>query len=152
MAERATGSAATPAARKTEPATPGAPGLRPRPWWMLFVVVMATNFLLMRACFPEPPSITIPYTVFRQQVEAGNVMSVTGVGDSIRGTFESEFTYPSAESADAPATPTPTPAWRAFDAGPRSSKHFQTWRPAFADPGLETLLLAKGVVIDAEDE
>jgi cell division protease FtsH len=158
MAQRATGSAATPpAGRKAEPASPGgpspAPNLRPRPWWMLFLVVMATNFLLMRACFPEPASITVPYTFFKQQVEAGNVVSVTGVGDSIRGTFESEVTYPPEETAEAEAEPGPrAPAWLAFDAGPRSSKHFQTWRPAFADPGLETLLEAKGVVVDAKDE
>ena len=116
---------------------------------MLFGVLLATNFLLMRTCFPEPPSITVPYTFFKQQVEAGNVVSVTGVGDSIRGTFESEVTYP----LDEVPKPEPrAPAWLAFDAGPRSSKHFQTWRPAFADPGLETLLEAKGVVIDAQDE
>jgi cell division protease FtsH len=157
MAERATGNAATPpAGRKGGPASPGAPApapnLRPRPWWVLFLVVMATNFLLMRACFPEPPSITIPYTFFKQQVEAGNVVRVTGVGDSIRGIFQSEVAYPPAEGADAPAPAPRIPAWLTSDAGPRSSKHFQTWRPAFADPGLENLLVAKGVVIDAEDE
>jgi cell division protease FtsH len=157
MAERTTGSAASPAATRAKPASPRAPSpapnLRPRPWWMLFLVVMATNFLLMRACFPEPASITVPYTFFKQQVEAGNVVSVTGVGDSIRGTFEREVTYPPEETAEAEAEPGPrAPAWLAFDAGPRSSKHFQTWRPAFADPGLETLLEAKGVVVDAKDE
>src|SRR5512145_21080 len=99
MAERATGKGPTPpAGKKADPAAPGAPSpapnLRPRPWWMLFLVVMATNFMVMRACFPEPPSITVPYTFFKQQVEAGNVVSVTGVGDSIRGTFRSEVTYP----------------------------------------------------------
>ncbi len=154
MQQRMTGNAATPpAGGKANQASPGAPSptpnLRPRPWWMLFLAVMATNLLLMRACFPEPPSITVPYTFFKQQVEAGNVVSVTGVGDSIRGSFESEVTYPPAEAQQ----PEPrAPAWLGADRGPRSSKHFQTWRPSFADPGLETLLEAKGVVIDARDE
>ena len=44
------------------------------------------------------------------------------------------------------------PAWLSSDPGPRTSKRFETRRPSFADPGLETLLEAKGVVIDARDE
>src|SRR5688572_29968745 len=113
MAQRATDDATTtPSGSPAKQAAPGAPSpapnLRPRPWWMLFLVVMATNFLLMRTCFPEPPSITVPYTFFKDQVEAGNVVSVTGVGDSIRGTFRSEVTYPSERAegeqpAEAPA-------------------------------------------------
>jgi len=154
MPQRATGDAATPpAGNQAKRAPPGAPSpapnLRPRPWWMLFLVVMATNFLLMRACFPEPPSIAVPYTFFKQQVEAGNVVSVTGVGDSIRGEFASDVTYPPAEAKE----PEPRgPAWLASEAGPRTSKRFETRRPSFADPGLETLLETKGVVIDARDE
>jgi cell division protease FtsH len=116
---------------------------------MVFLVVMAANYLLTRACFPEPPSLTIPYTFFKQQVEAGNVVSVTGVGDSIRGTFGSDVTYP----PEASQKPEPrAPSWLTRDPGPRTAKRFETRRPAFADPGLETLLEAKGVVIDARDE
>jgi cell division protease FtsH len=154
MEQRATSNTpARPTGPPSGPPAPGArgptPNLQPRPWWMLFLVVMAMNFLLMRACFPEPPSISVPYTFFKKQVEAGNVVSVTGVGESIQGVFANEVSYPPAETKK-PETPTPT--WLRFDEGPRSSKRFQTWRPAFADPGLETLLEAKGVVIDAKDE
>ena len=113
---------------------------------MLFVVLMATNFVLARTCFPEPPSITIPYTFFKQQVEADNVASVTGLGDEIRGAFRNDVTYPPVEAGKPPPA---APTWLTPDAGPRTSKHFQTRRPAFADPGLETLLETKGVVINA---
>ena len=104
----------------------------------------------MRACFPEPPSITIPYTFFKQQVEAGNVESVTSVGDSIRGTFKTEVTYPPEHVADAGAERAGLALLRPPE--PRTSKRFETQRPAFADPGLETLLEEKGVVIEARDE
>ena len=65
-------------------AGPRAPTVRPQPWWMVVMIVVTANFLLMRACFPEPTSITIPYTFFKQQVAAGNVEEVVGLGDSIR--------------------------------------------------------------------
>jgi cell division protease FtsH len=111
-----------------------------RPWWMLFLLVLAANYLFMRTFYAEPKSITIPYTYFKQQVLADNVETVTGAGDSIRGTFKTEVTYPS--------TQTGSPGEKA----PVASKRFRTQRPTFADPGLEALLEEKGVVIDALDE
>jgi cell division protease FtsH len=120
---------------------------------MVAVIALSANYLLMRACFPEPSSISIPYTFFKEQVAAGNVESVTSRGDSIRGIFEAEVTYP-AKALPAPeASKTRAPAWLWSAAHePRTSKRFETQRPAFADPGLETLLEEKGVVIDARDE
>ncbi len=111
---------------------------------MLALLVMAANYLLMRACSPEEAAITIPYSVFKQEVEAGNVVSVTGVGDSIHGKFKAEVRYPpEAEPADAAAS-------RDVDAA-KTSKEFVTRRPSFADPGLEARLEDKRVVIDAAD-
>jgi cell division protease FtsH len=124
--------------------------MRPRPWWLIFVGLMMANYLLMRAFFPEPPSITIPYTFFKKQVQAGNVEDVTSVGDSIRGTFTTEVTYP---PEDLQAQDLVAPAARPSDRPkPRTSTRFKTRRPVFADPGLETLLEEKGVVIKALDE
>jgi hypothetical protein len=99
---------------------------------------MTANYVVMRVFFPEPSAITVSYTFFRKQVEAGNVENVTSVGDSIRGTFKTEVTYPPQEpqapSAEGPASPP-------FDQRkPRTSMRFKTQRPAFADPGLERLL------------
>ena len=67
------------------PTTPSTP--QPRPWWLLFVVLLAANYLVMRLFFAEPPSVTVPYTFFKQQVIAGNVSEVTAAGDTIHGRF-----------------------------------------------------------------
>jgi len=111
---------------------------------------MTGNYLVMRVFFPEPSSITVSYTFFKKQVEAGNVENVTSVGDSIRGSFKTEVTYPpqgsQAPSAKAPTSPP------SDQSQPRTSLRFKTQRPVFADPGLERLLEEKGVVIEAVDE
>jgi len=103
---------------------------------------MSANYLVAQLFFPEPSAITIPYTFFKQQVEAGNVADVTSVGDSIQGSFKSNTTYPPqgsrAPAADAPKT--------------RTSIQFRTQRPTFADQDLEKRLDDKGVVIKAIDE
>ncbi len=122
----------------------------PLPWWVIFLVLFMANQVLVRVFFPEPSSITIPYTFFKKQVEAGNVGDVTSVGDSIQGGFKADVTFPPARSeppgANAPASPL------SERIEPHTSKRFKTQRPAFADPGLEKLLEEKGVVIEAVDE
>jgi len=47
--------------------------LRPQPWWVIFLVAMVANWALMRAFAPEPSYVNIPYTLFKEQVQAGNV-------------------------------------------------------------------------------
>src|SRR5438309_5035095 len=105
--------------------------LRPQPWWLTFLVVMAANWVIMRALAPEPSYVNIPYTLFKEQVQAGNVEEVTSQGDAIQGTFKKEVIYPR-EGPNA-----------------RTALRFKTLLPAFANPGLETLLEEKGVVINA---
>jgi cell division protease FtsH len=123
---------------------------RPQPWWLIFVAIMVANYLVTHVLLPEPSSITIPYTVFKQQVEAGNVEDVTSVGDSIQGTFKTKVTYPQqvaqAPTANAPASPP------AGQPKPRTSTQFKTQRPAFAGEELERRLEEKGVVIKAVGE
>ncbi|TMA42058.1 MAG: cell division protein FtsH, partial [Deltaproteobacteria bacterium] len=68
--------------------------IRPQPWWLTFLVVMALNWALMRVLAPEPSYVNIPYTLFKEQVQAGNVDEVTSQGDAIQGTFKKEVTYP----------------------------------------------------------
>jgi cell division protease FtsH len=118
------------------------PRLQPQPWWLIFLVIMIVNYAMTRVFFPESSSITVSYTFFKKQVEAGNVANVTSVGDSIRGSFKTEVTYPLQES-QAPSAKAPAP---------HTSIRFKTQRPVFADPGLERLLEEKGVVIEAVDE
>src|SRR5437660_2924986 len=92
---------------------------------------MLANWALMRAFAPEPSYVNIPYTLFKEQVQAGNVEEVTSQGDAIQGTFKKEVSYPR-EGPNA-----------------RTALRFKTLLPAFANPGLETLLEEKGVVINA---
>src|SRR5208283_3684666 len=123
--------------------------IRPRPWWLVFLLLLLINYLVTQTFFGEPSAITIPYTFFKQQVQAGNVTEVTGIGDTIRGTFKNQVTYPprSEPSADKEKT-----ARAAEEGPPVSSTRFKTQRPVFADPGLEQLLDQKGVVVNALDE
>jgi len=118
-------------AAKTEP--PKHNLMRPRPWWISFVLVLVVNYLLVQFFLPEKPQqrIDVPYTFFKQQVVAGNVSDVTSRGDVIQGTFKQTVTYPT----DQPNAP--------------SSTLFQTVQPQFADTGLETLLESQNVVINA---
>jgi len=153
MANAPTGNAAASPpngqAKAPKEAASGRPRFRPQPWWLIFLVLMMANYVVTRVLFPEPSWITIPYTLFKQQVAAGNVEGVISMGDSIEGSFKTDVTYPEtspAPSAGAPAAP-PTDQVK-----PRTSKRFKTQRPAFADPGLETLLEEKGVVVGALDE
>jgi cell division protease FtsH len=104
-------------------------------WILLLVAFLVANYLLAPVLFPEKPDrITIPYTTFREQVEAGNVIEITRQGDAIQGTFREPVTYP----------PTPTGGQQ-----PQTSRHFETRLPTFVDPQLDNLLREKGVVINA---
>jgi len=118
---------------KVEPPKRQNPLMRPRPWWISFVVVLILNYVLVQFFFPEKPQqrIDVPYTFFKQQVMAANVNDVTSRADVIQGTFKTPTSYPPGQ-ANAP-----------------TSTDFQTVQPQFADPGLETLLEQQGVVINA---
>jgi cell division protease FtsH len=100
--------------------------------WRLFLLFLLLNYLALTLLVPDAPVRTeIPYTLFRQQVEAGNVAEITSRGDAMQGVFKQPVTYPP-DQADA-----------------RPTTQFTTFRPAFADPGLENELFRQGVVINA---
>jgi cell division protease FtsH len=135
-------------AKTSKDASPGQQRFRPQPWWLIFLVLLIANYFISRAFFVAQPPITVSYTFFKQQVEAGNVASVVGAGDTIRGTFKKAVTYPPPAAGGAKA-PAPAPG---AEPAARTGTHFQTQRPVFADPGLERLLEDKGTVIEAVDE
>ncbi|HET6315418.1 MAG TPA: ATP-dependent zinc metalloprotease FtsH [Chloroflexota bacterium] len=107
--------------------------MRPRAWWVSFVLVLALNYFLVQLFLPEQPQarIDVPYTSFKQQVSSDNVTDVTSRADVIQGTFKQQVTYPP-DGQEA-----------------KTSSLFQTVRPEFADTGLESLLEAHNVVINA---
>jgi cell division protease FtsH len=137
------------ATKKSEP-----PRMPPRRTWLTFLLILLANFLLMRFLLPsgdEP--VTVPYTVFKQEVAKGNVEAIYSKGESIEGRFGEPVTWPPAETAEAaerereragsllrrllPAAP------------PRTSETFTTTLPAFVDPSLEAFLIEHQVEISA---
>jgi cell division protease FtsH len=122
-------------------------------FWITFIVLLLLNYVLINWLFPdEPEFVTIPYTVFKEQVTSGNVAAITSRGEDIQGTFRTAQTATEADDgmvmlADAAvATSEPPPA----DA-PRAYERFATVKPALIpDPELINLLEANNVVITAE--
>jgi len=102
-------------------------------------VMFVVNYLIVNLFFPSPTApVEVPYNVFRQQAEAGNIVSVATKADTMYGDFETPITLPLPPDVD--------PA----DAEPVLIERFSTTLPSFLDPGLETLLIENGVEINAE--
>ncbi len=100
--------------------------------WIVLFIFLAINWLVAPLVAPDQPErVTVPYTTFKEQVEAGNVAEITTRGEAIQGTFKAQITYPPSGAES------------------KTSARFETRVPSFADPGLEQLLLRQGVVINA---
>jgi len=122
------------------------PRLPPRRSWLIFLAILFLNYLLMRYLFPGPGEpITVPYTVFKEQVAEGNVAAIYSRGTSIEGLFEAPVTWPpEGEAKGAPVRrglPKSQPT--------RTSDTFTTELPAFVDAGLEKFLIDHNVEISA---
>ncbi len=120
--------------------TPAAPNGNPaqmpsRRAWVVFLAILLVNVWLARTLFPSESVVTVPYTLFKEEVVRHNVSAIYSRGASITGRFVSAVTYP----RDSAATPPPAQV-----------TDFATELPAFADPGLEALLIANGVEISAK--
>ncbi|HET6658494.1 MAG TPA: ATP-dependent zinc metalloprotease FtsH [Rubrobacter sp.] len=113
----------------------------PRRTWLLFALILLANFLLVMFLFPRPEApVEIPYTLFKEEVRAGNVEAIYSQADTVEGRFKEPVTYPpKGEEGSQPDAP---PS--------RTSKSFTTVLPSFVDPGLEDLLIENGVEISAE--
>jgi len=96
---------------------------------VLLANVLITNVLFAPA---QPTTVTLPYDVFKQQVVADNVLSVTTTGDAITGVTKT------------PVKESPTSTV--------SATHFTTQHPSFANDGLELLLEQHNVTINAKPE
>ena len=129
---------ATRTPKDGEPKVPPPSAMPPRRTWLTFLLILAVNFLIVRTFFPSGDrAVTVPYTLFKDDVAKGNVARIYSRGEAITGRFEAPVTWPS--SADTTARVEPRPVTT-----------FATTLPAFADPGLEALLIANGVEISAE--
>jgi cell division protease FtsH len=132
--------------------------------WLWLLAILAANYFLARMLLPGPEApITVPYTLFKQEVGRGNVESIYSHGDSITGRFKTAVTYPpapdKAKAAGAAETkpgqkaePPPNASQRllATRNEPRTSRNFETALPSFVSPDLESFLISHGVEISAK--
>ena len=93
----------------------GAAKMPPRRSWLWFGVALVVNFFLVRLLMPgaEGP-VTVPYTVFKEEVAKGNVESIYSQGDSIEGRFKAPVTWPPASEPRAAPKGDPPPTSRRF--------------------------------------
>src|SRR5713101_3758494 len=116
------------------PAQPAPPNpMRSLRLWVTLAVILLANIFITNVLFApaQPTTITLPYDVFKQQVVAGNVVSVTTTGDAITGVLKTAIKEPTSSV---------------------TATHFTTQRPSFADDSLEPLLEQHGVTINAKPE
>ncbi len=124
--ERAPGSdgGKSPDLRDRVPRPPGS-----RRFWRFLLILLAINIVLGQLIpSSEDRRLQVPYTVFRDQVAAGNVSEVNARNDVIQGRFEKGVKFEKQ--------------------GPETT--FETVRPTFAqDDELLKLLLEKDVEVNA---
>lgn len=121
---------------------PEQPELPPRKIWLVFVIVLFANYLLMKVFFPSADApITVPYTVFKQEVEKGNVKSIYSKGANIEGRFAKPVSWPPPTASERPKSVMETPS--------RTAQTFTTTLPTFVDSGLEQFLIDNEVEISA---
>ncbi len=107
--------------------------------WLAFLAILILNYLLVKFFLPETsPSVNIPYTLFKQEVAKGNVMAIYTKGELISGKFSEEVSY------------TAPPQDEEESGKTTQVSHFKTFVPAFADEGLEALLIQHQVEILAD--
>ncbi len=99
---------------------------------LLLVNVLVTTFLPQDQA---PARIVVPYTLFTEQVQAGNVSEINVRGDVVQGTFKREVTYPATGRES------------------RASANFETRVPAWVvqDGSLQPLLDQHGVTVSARE-
>ncbi len=101
--------------------------------WLGFLAVWIVVSFVVPLLFPQAHDrVTVPYTLFIDQVKAGNVTGITSQGDAVQGTFKTAVADPSPPEGQPP----------------RQFTRFDTQIPTFANnQTLAALLEEKGVVI-----
>src|SRR3981081_4040837 len=69
------------------PVPPAPNPLRSRRFWITLLVLLAANLFITNVLLApaQTTTITLPYNIFKQQVAADNVVTVTTTGDAITG-------------------------------------------------------------------
>jgi cell division protease FtsH len=126
--------------------------------WVVVGLLLALNWAFALSLSSHAPTrVTVPYSYFTAQVEAGNVAGVTAQGATIDGTFRHAVTYP--PSSQTPGSQTPSsqsPSSQTTSSRIPSSQTpvtttlFGTVRPAFAEDNLVSLLESHGATVNAQ--
>jgi cell division protease FtsH len=99
---------------------------------LLLALVLTLNWVVVLALAPKTTTrVSVPYSVFSRQLDAGNVASVSAKGSAIQGVFRRAVIFPPGKDAV-------------------TSKSFSTQRPTFADDNLLDALLRQGAVVSAK--
>ena len=116
--------------------------------WLWFLLLLVFNYLLMSTFFPSPDApITIPYTLFKEEVSKGNVKSIYSKGETITGQFDESVIYPQAAQQEESPSEEDNFLLKRGSQSPVEVQHFTTTLPSFLDPGLESFLIERGVEI-----
>src|SRR5213080_2942293 len=101
----------------------------PRKTWLWLLLVLVANFLLVRTLMPsQDAAITVPYTLFKEQVTKGNVQAIYSRGERLTGRFAAAVTYPppAKESAASGGHSPPARDGASRSAQPKTAKTFKT--------------------------
>jgi cell division protease FtsH len=110
-------------------------------WWIVLIGLTIWNITTYLKA--APAQVEIPYSTFIDQVQKGNISSVTITGNVITGNFVKSVTWPQ-------VTPGPTPTGVAAAATPQPYTEFVTVFPdSVGDATLIPLLEQKGIQIQA---
>jgi cell division protease FtsH len=76
------------------------PPHRLRMFWIFVLVLLALNWLSVLVAQPgAQPRVQVPFSpYFLNQLQAGQVKSITSKGDTIQGTFKTKVRYPSTDT------------------------------------------------------
>jgi ATP-dependent Zn protease len=98
------------------------------------LVLLVLNYTLVSLFLPSPTvrRVNIPYTLFNQQVQTGNVAQINATGDTIQGKFKQPVSF------------TPNGSSQAVQV-----TAFATVQPTFSDPSLLSQLEQQGVIVNA---
>ena len=142
---------------KVEGAPPGTPGSSNKPnkrpniplgGWRRFALIVGgllfINLLISQQLLAPAKAVTLPYNVFRAQVDAGNVTEVSSRGTTIRGKLNTPVAYPATGKARNIFS-TELPVYANGDALEKaldSKKVIQNAKPIKSGPSLLELLFS----------
>ena len=98
------------------------------------LVLLITNWIVVAVVLPRKQAevqLSVPYSVFRAQVQDRNVAVVTATGETIKGELRTAIHYPAGDHG-------------------QTSKAFTTERPVFANDEIFQQLLAQGATVGAK--